>query len=71
VSIFPVVLRCPQCRYRWLAATVDRDRWWAAGVTPDKIATLWYCPKCRTRPPMGVEKCEIDKAQSARRGRDA
>ncbi len=49
-----VWLSCPRCRRRWLGGMVEPDAWWSAGVTPQKIATLWYCPHCDARPPMRV-----------------
>lgn len=55
VGTVDVWLSCPSCGHHWHEATLVPGAWWAAGVTPQSVARVPYCPACQQAPPMRVE----------------
>lgn len=49
-------LKCPSCGFEWHAAQVLPGSWWGRGVTPGKIASICWCPRCSATPPMLIER---------------
>jgi len=67
-----IFLTCPRCEHQWEAASVIDGAWWSAGVTPERIAAICYCPKCEASPPMKLSDGKhIASTASIRQGRQA
>jgi hypothetical protein len=55
-----VVVCCPACGYRWLAAYINVTAWWAC--QPEQIAMQCVCPTCEQAPPMRLVGVPIQLA---------